>query len=455
MSANNETKTTIIFGGAALALALIAFLMAGPGATPDAFLDQGEPFFPEFTDPNSATTLEVIDFDSESGSARPFKVTFAGGLWTIPSHHNYPADGADRLAKTAAGVIGIKKDDFRTDNVAEHAGCNVVDPLDEAATGLGGRGQRITLKSESGSTLADFIVGAEIPGRENFRFVRIPGEKRVYACRMNLDISTNFVDWIDRDLLQIEKERIRKINLDDYSINERTGTIETRDKIALTNTPDGWVMQKTPKGKIVDSVKVANLETAIDSIAIVGVRKKPAGLSASLRRDGETPLTEENVLSMQSKGYFFTRDGALRSNEGEMTVYVKDGVEYTLRFGEVLFGSGLSVSAGSGESDTTGAVENRYLFVSARFVEENYKEPAPPKDSTYVGKGDSLLTDKEYADKTAADVHDSWSAQVKRGRKLAADLNARFADWYYVISADSFEKLRVTRESLLKDNEDS
>jgi len=45
--------------------------------------------FPNFTDPNQATTLEVIEYDQQSGSARPFKVTFKDGRWTIPSHNDY------------------------------------------------------------------------------------------------------------------------------------------------------------------------------------------------------------------------------------------------------------------------------------------------------------------------------------------------------------------------------
>jgi hypothetical protein len=48
----SETKKTIYFAAAAMVLALVAFIMAPQRLTPDAFLDQGEAFFPEFTDPN-------------------------------------------------------------------------------------------------------------------------------------------------------------------------------------------------------------------------------------------------------------------------------------------------------------------------------------------------------------------------------------------------------------------
>ena len=108
----HNTKLTVIYVATAVALALLAFLFAPKRITPEAFMDQGEEFYPDFTDPNAATTLEVIDFDQETGAAIPFKVTFENGRWTIPSHNDYPADGKEQLAKTAAGVMGIKKEEL-------------------------------------------------------------------------------------------------------------------------------------------------------------------------------------------------------------------------------------------------------------------------------------------------------------------------------------------------------
>ena len=137
----SELKLTKTLAGAALLLAVVAFATAPRNITPSAFLDQGELFFPDFEDPNVATTLEVIEFNEETAAASPFKVTNEAGKWTIPSHHNYVADGADRLAETAAGVITIRKDDIRSDNVADHETLGVLDPLDESATSLRGSGK--------------------------------------------------------------------------------------------------------------------------------------------------------------------------------------------------------------------------------------------------------------------------------------------------------------------------
>ncbi|HEY7817446.1 MAG TPA: DUF4340 domain-containing protein, partial [Vicinamibacteria bacterium] len=229
METQGDMKLTKTLAGAAVLLAVVAFATAPRNVTPSAFSDVGESFFPSFQDPNVATTLEVIEFDEGTAAAKPFKVTNQNGIWTIPSHHGYPADGKDRLAKTAAGVISIKKEDFRSDNVADHEALGVIDPLDETATSLKGRGKRVTIKGANDEVLADLIVGKEIEGREGYHFVRVPDQKRVYAAKIDSDISTKFEDWIEEDLLQVDRDKIDRVVLQDYSIDERTLMVDMRD----------------------------------------------------------------------------------------------------------------------------------------------------------------------------------------------------------------------------------
>ena len=447
----NETKKTIWFASGAIVLAIIALLLTPGRIVPTAFMDQGEAFFPDFTDPNTATTLEVFDYDGATGAARPFKVTFDGHRWTIPSHHNYPADAKERLSKTAAGVIGIKKDDFRSDDVADHEFCGVIDPLDENAMGLSGRGKRVTLKDANGSTLADFIVGNEIENRPGFRFVRVPGQKRVYAVRMNIDLSTRFEDWIETDLLEVDKNKIQEVNLMDYSINERTRQIEQRDNLLLKKDGAIWKANNMKSGQQVDSTKMAQLLTSIDSLTIVGVRPKPEGLSKNLREqtNGAT-ISNDDRVSLQSKGFYFTREGDLKSNEGELQIRTSDGVIYTIRFGEVLFGSGMAVSAGTEEGqDQTGGAENRYLFITTAFNPSQFPEPPAATNMDFVGKPDSLLTDDDREQKRINNLHERWKRNVEQGQRMSDELNTRFADWYYVISAASFDKLNLSRKDLV------
>ncbi len=450
----SELKKTSTYAGAAVLLAVIALLTAPRNSVPDAFADRGEPFFADFVDPNLATTLEVIEFDEETAAAQPFKVTFAGGQWTIPSHHDYPADGKDRLAGTAAGVIGIKKDDFRSDNVSDHEAAGVVDPLDETTVTLKGRGKRVTLKGGDGQVLADFIVGKQPEERTGYRFVRIPDQKRVYVAKMDVDLSTMFEDWIEKDLLVAEKEKLNHVVLKDYSINERSGFVDQRDVVTLTRDGADWQIDRTPGGKELDTSKVNSLLTEIDGLSIVGVRPKPSGLSASLSRaEGASPITQQDQLSLQSKGYYFTRDGALMSNEGELQVSSDDGIEWTLRFGEIVYGSGEAVTAGTEASDdqSAGPGENRYLFITAAFDPKLLEEPQQAKDLAFQDKEEDSWTDQDRDNKRLFDAHEAWKKSVEGAQEKADELNARFANWYYVISSSSFDKVRLSRSDLLKD----
>ncbi|RMD99397.1 MAG: DUF4340 domain-containing protein, partial [Calditrichaeota bacterium] len=318
---------------------------------------------------------------------------------------------------------------------------------------LKGRGERVTIRGENDVLLADIIIGKKVPGRPDFRFVRLPGQKRVYAAKTDINISTKFSDWIETDLLKVNKDDIQTVVLKDYSINERTGMVNMRDVVTLNKKDSDWKMDKVPAGKEVDKTKVNDLLTALDQLSIVGVRPKPAGLSASLSKmSGGVRITQQDMLSLQSKGYFFSRDGQLLSNEGELQAETKDGVKYTLRFGEVVYGTGLAVSAGLDTSSTEhkGPGENRYLFITASFDSKLFPEPRKPKNTDFLSKPDSLWTDRDRKNKQLYDTHQEWEQKVQKGKSRVDELNARFAKWYYVISASRFDKLHLKRKDLLK-----
>lgn len=424
----SETNRSLSYLGGGVLILLVALVTVPSRVTPDAFLDVGEAFFPEFTDPNVAVSLEVVDFDEDTASARPFKVTSEGGKWAIPSHHDYPADGKELLAKTAAGIIEMRKDDFRSNNVADHEACGVLDPLDEGETSLRGRGRRVTIKGQGGEVLAEMIVGKKVEERENLRFVRLPDQKRVYVAQMPVEPSTKFEDWIEKDLLQVEKDDIVRVVLENYSINERTGSLNRRGKLVLTKKDGDWALDKLRSDEEMETYRASELMRSIDELNIVGVRPKPEGLSRTLMRtEGSSRITQGDMMSLQSKGFYFTRQGSLVSNEGEMTVLTSDGVTYTLRFGEVVYGSGDAVTAGSESSDDkeSGPGENRYLFISASFNEKDMQNlPAEEEER------------KE---------------KVESSRDRSERLNARFAAWYYVISDDSFDRVHLSRDDLVRE----
>jgi hypothetical protein len=370
----NETVKTISFVGAAALLVALASI-TGSGKVENAlFDDEGQVLFPEFTDAAAASELVVASYDDASTEIRTFNVRRdEKGIWTIPSHNNYPADAKTRMAKSATMMLGMKRDRVISDLVDDHAKCGVVDP-EEQSLDTKGRGTKVTFKNQGGQDLATLIIGKELDGDMDMHFVRLPGKKRVYAAKFDNQLSTKFADWIETDLLKAKSYDISKITFDNYSVDEQQGQIVQGDKIvAKKDDASKWAVDGLEADKVANEEKLREVGESLTQIKIVGVRKKPAGLDDRL----QSKPGMNDALSLQSKGFFLLRDGSMRSNEGDLLFETKSGVRYTLRFGEIVYGEGDAVTSGAeakpkepkeGEQGPTPmAGNNRYLLVSAEF----------------------------------------------------------------------------------------
>ncbi|MCA9697722.1 MAG: DUF4340 domain-containing protein, partial [Myxococcales bacterium] len=396
-------------------------------------------------------------------------------------HNNYPADGTEQMGKAAASFIGAKKDVVRSDDPNDHAEFGVVDPEDETAA-KDTRGRRVTIKDASGTALVDVIIGKDLPDREGFKFLRYPGENRVYAAQIDPQVSTQFTDWIEDDLLHMESDDIVAVMSNSYSVVETTDPDTGQPMASLENDqpfyfeqvetgefendgspklewnlaappvfgPDGKRIdpevyaqmaasvpegeaplpplpeaEAPPEGKELNPTKVKQIVGAADRMKIVGVRPQPQQLSA---------------LDLLSKGFFVGGEPPaqrLFGNEGEVRLYAKDGVVYTLYFGEVTYAAGEALTAGNGEAEDeqagdTGGEDggesdanrqaNRYMFVAVGYDprrDENAGEPP---------------TEGEL-----------------RGAQRAEALAERFNRWYYVIPDSSFTQVHKVPDDFWRD----
>ena len=423
-----EMKKTGIFCLAALLLAVAALVFDTGGVTPEIFSDQGDPFYPDFTDPQAPKAIEVIDYDEATATARPLKVEFLDSKWSIPSHYSYPADAADRLPNTAAALMELRKDAIVSDSVEDHSVYGVIDPLDPAATTLTGRGKRVTLRDENGNLLADFIVGKEVEDKPGYRYLRVPDQRRTYSVQTDADVSARFVDWIETDLLKLSIGDIRRIAVNSYSINETFGRIENVERLTLVKAEDKWTL--SGGGEPSDD-KMRALTSALDNLRIVDVQPKPPNLTRDLKTREGIQLSMDSVMSLQQKGFFVTQAGQLFSNEGEVVIDAANGLQYTLRFGEIASGglSATGVAGGESAEQTESAgetEERRYLFITVDYSEARARQYSGGEDS-----GES-------------------SENGNAGQELATELQNRFADWYYVITGADFNNLRPRRQDLLR-----
>ena len=393
-----DTLKTSLFVAAALVMvgfAGLAYNRSKPIKIDDFDL-VGKPFFENFDDAKKAQSLEVTALNPNTATVDQFKVEEDKGLWRIPSHHNYPAEAAERLATTATSVIGLQREALIGRTKGDHERFGVVDPLDENIRDPETAGKRITIIDGAGDTMVDLIVGKKAgdgdagpanafsapTSQENFYYVRRPEENQTFKVKLDIDLSTRFSDWIRPDLLQIELSELREIFIDNYVMKqERTSPLSAPqllkmqgEKIALKRDGDvgPWEMteldEKTEK---LDNAKVDQLVTDLDALRIVGVRPKTLYdglqiLTPGLKLNKQVvEKFKDNTQQLQSlinkvqfelQDYGFNlapapggtkNDLMLVSDNGEMSIGTDKGVVYSLQFGKPVIGEDQIIEIGA------------------------------------------------------------------------------------------------------------
>jgi len=469
----------------------------------------GQVLFEKLNDPAEAASLEILRYTEELGEIREFKVAKNGktGLWTIPSHADYPADAETRIRDVATSMVGLKVLGVVTEAKTEHELLGVEEPnKKETKLGDKGVGLLVSFEDQKGKNLASLIIGKPIKGAEGHYFVREPGRDLVYDVEIDPNrFSTKFEDWIEQDLLDLAALDIERMKVKDYSVSRdpRGFSIEPKfDLIADWNNSDNkWelnefltykpgeaanslkpVTSQLLAGEELNGTKLNDLKNALADLKIADVRRKPSGLRADLKADAGFLNDQESVTSLVSRGFYPLSIGGsepeILSANGDLSVYLKDGYEYVLRFGNV---------AGT-EEDSDKSKLNRYLMVTAVVNEAKFpmpelevvpKKPAsadvpppPAAEGAEPAAESSDAIEEEKADGAAEKKDDEESEldkEIKRiekenqrkmderndkltkAQEKVRELNARFADWYYVVSEDEYKKIRLTRSDLIKE----
>lgn len=413
-----ETNKTVAFVTAAavmLVTAIVVGFVNQPRAASD-FETIGEPFYPEFEGTDQAKSLIVTAFDPLAVKRQEFEIREVDGLWEIPSHDGYPAEAAERLARTSASLMGLTRDSLVGRRESDHTKFGVVDPLEEDIVDVDSIGQSITLRDAGDDVLVDLIIGNKAneddsaanngpngPGAEDedsYYYVRRRDEANVYRIPLKIDLSTKFSDWIEPDLLQLQASDVTRLELNNYSIEERSSGFfgETKelmktpgDQILLSRTTstDDWELEDLkPDSETVAQDKIAEMVAILDDMEIVDVAKKPsldgrilldADLNYSVSPEQAELLqirttAELNALSrdqqlafqnlqmgiaelqrdLESKGFNFGSTGSkleLVSAGGEVEAGTVDGLRYILHIGKSKTGASSEIKV-SGASDS-------------------------------------------------------------------------------------------------------
>ena len=210
----------------------------------------------------------------------------------------------------------------------------------------------MTVRDENTEILADLIVGNRVTNRPGLRFVRMPEQKRVYTARFEADISTRFEDWIERKPAggRARPGEPTSSSTSTPSTRSPAGPPAPSEFIArqggrhdLGTAPTSRTSRKST------SSRVNRLVGAVIGLRIAGVPSQAGGddraTCATPRLAGR--IGQADIIDLINKGFYPTAEGGLLSNEGELLVRTTEGVLYTLRFGEIVYGRGDAILLGS------------------------------------------------------------------------------------------------------------
>ena len=473
---NDTAKTTAFLAISAALLGTAVWASVSRTNSVDDFRDVGQPFFREFTDPSICTSLEVFELDPTTAQPREFTVKQQAGRWVIPSHFDYPADAKDRLAQTAAQVIGLTKDTIRSSRSEDHALLGVLDPREAKVADIDGVGRRITLRDASNRVLADYILGKLVPHHPKQRYVRRPGQVRTYGVNVEVEPSTRFGDWIEPNLLGLEGSSVRRVTFDNSKWDPDFRRFTAVPLLTVTREGGSapWTMHDLAPEEEVDTAKAAGMIQALADLKIVGVRPKTKVLMDFLNNSQGRAIDRQSLLSLISYGFRVDQERHLTPDEGSVKVACADGISYSLRFGKVTFARGEALTAGvadevakgeadpappakenSSGADAAGSIESRFLFVTAAFDPTSL---AQPKSTTTVPRAGELPTN--VFQRTSTEIEgvrraelaaiEEWRRRIESGRLRAETLTKRFSPWYFVVPGNDYRAILLDRRSLVR-----
>ncbi len=395
----NEGRTTIIFAAVAAASFGLAWWSRPATISSERDLEGeiiGNPVFASFEDPSAASSFQIVKFNEELGHLSRFEIARDGeaNMWRLPSYDDYPADAAEQVRDATTPLIGLTVLDIASFDRGDHSLYGVINPDDEALSAAEtGVGMLVRVKDDKDQIVASLIVGKEVGQVEGQRYVRNPIEDAVYIVELDTTpFSTDFTKWIKGELLGVRGFDITNIGLRNYAVLPTQRGLEVRRNfdanVSFDSTTSKWSLDKmltyeganTAETALTEDEQLQNaalndLRTAVQDLKIVGVRRKPSGLSAELKAETALLENEESLRSLQEQGFFpgETDNGIeIYATGGETLVGTKDGVQYLLRFGE-------SITSSSGDDDEQNEEENsglkRYLLVTASIDESKFPPP--------------------------------------------------------------------------------
>lgn len=221
--------TVLAAGGAAYTI------MQRPAPVSDRIVE-GQLVFPGIGDRLAqAARVEVRKHDAT------LAVALRDGNWGLEDRGGYPVR-RERIRELMAGLTELRIVEARTGDPELFSRLNLED-----VTVAGGNSLLLTVKDAQGVTIAELILGkrrvrtlANVP---EAIYIRRPGENRTWLAEGNVRVDVEHALWLDRDILDIRRARIREVTNERPASNESV-TVRRADPraeaAALVDPPEGF-----------------------------------------------------------------------------------------------------------------------------------------------------------------------------------------------------------------------
>jgi hypothetical protein len=179
--------------------------------------DAGEVLFPALMDKiNDVARIEISDGDEVCSIEK------TDGNWGLAEKNGYPVD-FERVKKTLVTVAELGIIEKKTADPARHASLHLEEPHSHS-DGDGHEHEPaveapttkvLTLKGSGGDELAALVIGKVRPNRSGLSsfYARRVGEDQTWLVEGAMTLDAQGANWLDKQILKIEKDRIRSIRV--------------------------------------------------------------------------------------------------------------------------------------------------------------------------------------------------------------------------------------------------
>ncbi|MCP4700409.1 MAG: DUF4340 domain-containing protein [Gammaproteobacteria bacterium] len=229
--------------------------------------------------PDLISKINEVEEIAVAGKEHQFSVVRNDdGRWGLKEKHGYPA-ALDKVRRVLMGMAGLKTVEAKTAKPERYAKLGV-----EAITEADAKSIQVTLRNAGEDKLADLLVGNSRPAKTdrslNEIYIRKPEEARSWLALGSLSIDKKPLDWLDKQIINVESKRIREIRLTQAD-GEKSRVYREKpeeDDYLLADLPENMkikaaYMLKSIAGTLTNlNMDDVDVESAVDFAASPGVR---------------------------------------------------------------------------------------------------------------------------------------------------------------------------------------